>query len=157
MLLARSTLFFTIPRCVVLCIDFDYLSATMRWHCHHKVRIIYNKHAKHSQQRNNHPQQVLNQSQQQPTNVMQAHVKGEPKCKIFYTHFNTNSSLFTHQLQTRWQIFNSREGFSPIKKLRKRWSTKRIFLQKDAISTVKTYYLQQNTRLFAAKRSANSY
>ena len=103
------------------------------------------------------PQQVLNQSQQQPTNVMQAHVKGEPKCKIFYTHFNTNSSLFTHQLQTRWQIFNSREGFSPIKKLRKRWSTKRIFLQKDAISTVKTYYLQQNTRLFAAKRSANSY
>ena len=49
---------------------------------------------------------------------MQARVKGETKCKIFSTHFNTNSSLFTHQLQTRWQIFNSREGFSPIKKLR---------------------------------------
>ncbi len=88
---------------------------------------------------------------------MQARVKSERKCKIFSANFNTNSSLFTHQLQTRCQIFNSREGFSPIKKLRKRWSTKRIFLQKDAISTVKTGYLQQNTRLFAAKRSANSY
>ncbi len=49
---------------------------------------------------------------------MQARVKGETKCKIFRAHFNINSSLFTHQLQTRWQIFNSREGFSPIKKLR---------------------------------------
>ena len=136
----------------------------MRWHCHHKVRIIYNKHAKHSQQGNNHPptstqliSTTTNQCNASPRKRRNKNVKYLAQILTPIAHFLRTNFKLVGKYSILAKVFHPSKSCINVGQQNAYSYRKTQFQQsKRAICSKTQGYLQQNAVLTPTKCKANS-